>query len=148
MERTFGQFARVLVEMDVTQDLRYKVLVERKGYAFFVDLDYENIPDYCTNCKKIGHYLEICRFFKKNDVQETAALNKGNKVSKQVFVQTKDGRTEIGNNSKDPIIVEELANTNKGEHDTIVAGKGTNSLIGKNMYDVLKDKEEVIQQDM
>ena len=39
IERTFGQYARVLVDMDVTQDLRYKVLVERKGYAFFVDLD-------------------------------------------------------------------------------------------------------------
>lgn len=35
MERTFGQFARVLVDMDVTQELRFKVLVERKGYAFF-----------------------------------------------------------------------------------------------------------------
>jgi len=65
IERTFGQYARVLVDMDVTQSLRYKVLVERKGYAFFVDLEYENIPDYCTNCKKIGHYYEICKHLKK-----------------------------------------------------------------------------------
>jgi len=35
IERTFGQFARVLVDMDVIQTLRYKVLVERKDYAFF-----------------------------------------------------------------------------------------------------------------
>jgi hypothetical protein len=46
--------------MDVTQEPRYKVLVERKGYAFFVELDYENVLDYCTNCRKIGHHLEIC----------------------------------------------------------------------------------------
>lgn len=33
---TFGQFVRVLVDMNVTQILRYKVLVERKGYFFFL----------------------------------------------------------------------------------------------------------------
>jgi hypothetical protein len=66
IERTFGQYVRVLVNMDVTQSLRYKVLVERKGYVFFVDLDYENIPDFCTNCKKIGHYLDICKHVKRD----------------------------------------------------------------------------------
>jgi hypothetical protein len=34
IERTFGHFARVLVDMDVTEELRYKVLVERKGFTF------------------------------------------------------------------------------------------------------------------
>jgi hypothetical protein len=47
--------------MDVTQELRYKVLVGRKGYAFFVDLDYENMPGFCTHCRKIRHYVENCR---------------------------------------------------------------------------------------
>ncbi|MCH82982.1 hypothetical protein A2U01_0003796 [Trifolium medium] len=60
-ERTFGHFARVLVDMDLTQPLRNKVLVERKGFAFFVDLDYENLPNFCTHCKIVGHYLEICK---------------------------------------------------------------------------------------
>ena len=35
MERTFGHFARVLVDMDVSEPLKYNVLVERIGYAFF-----------------------------------------------------------------------------------------------------------------
>jgi hypothetical protein len=34
-ERTFGQFARILVDIDLLQLLRYKLLVERKGFAFF-----------------------------------------------------------------------------------------------------------------
>jgi len=61
IDRTFGQFVRILVDKDVTRTLRYKVLVERVGFAFYVDLEYENLPDYCTNCKKIGDYLEICK---------------------------------------------------------------------------------------
>lgn len=32
--RIFGQFVRVLVDMNITQTLRYKVLVERKGFPF------------------------------------------------------------------------------------------------------------------
>jgi len=39
----------------------HKVLVERQGYEFFVDLDYENIPDFCTHCKMIGHHVDICK---------------------------------------------------------------------------------------
>lgn len=65
IDRTFGQYARVLVDMDVTKELRYKVLVERKDFSFFVELEYENLPDYCIHCKKIGHYVEICKFVNK-----------------------------------------------------------------------------------
>lgn len=46
IERTFGQYARVLVDIDLTQTLRYSLLVERKGFAFYVDLEYENLPDF------------------------------------------------------------------------------------------------------
>jgi hypothetical protein len=61
IDRTFGQFVRVLVDMDIAQTIRYKLLVERKGYAFFIDVDYENLPDFCTNCKAIGHYIDNCK---------------------------------------------------------------------------------------
>jgi len=60
IEQTFGHFARVLVDMDVSQEPRYKVLVERKNYAFFVEFEFENMPDFCTYCKKVGHYVDIC----------------------------------------------------------------------------------------
>jgi hypothetical protein len=35
MDKTFGHSARVLVDMDVSKPLKYKVLVERIGYDFF-----------------------------------------------------------------------------------------------------------------
>jgi hypothetical protein len=40
LERTFGHFARVLVDVNLAQELRYRILVERKGVAFFVDVEY------------------------------------------------------------------------------------------------------------
>jgi hypothetical protein len=61
IERTFGHYARVLVDIDLANELRYRVLVERKGYAFFVDLEYENLPDFCAYCKIPGHHVDICK---------------------------------------------------------------------------------------
>jgi len=78
IERTFGQFARVLVDMDVTQTLRYKVLVERKDYAFFVDLDYGNIPEFCTHCKKRGHNIDFCKNLMAPEVREGEEMRRKN----------------------------------------------------------------------
>jgi hypothetical protein len=65
-ERTFGQYARVLIDIDISQPLRHKVLVERKGYAFFVELDYEHIPEFCSHCRIIGHHVNNCKRINKD----------------------------------------------------------------------------------
>lgn len=98
IERTFGHFARVLVDIDVSKPLKYKVLVERVGYAFFVDFDYENIPDYCTYCKCIGHHVGICKRMKSvENVQADKSINRFPvSGSNLAYVQTNDGRKEKG----------------------------------------------------
>jgi hypothetical protein len=104
IERTFGQFVRVLVDMDLSQTLRYKVLVERKGFAFFVELDYENLPHFCSHCKAIGHHVGICK--KLKFVEEDKHDNEGKdkrkplKDASKVFVQTKDGRIALDTNKE------------------------------------------------
>ena len=100
-DRTFGQFIRVLVDMDVTQTLRYKVMVERKIYAFFMELDYENFPDFCTYSKKIGHYVEICKSKNKEDaIKDVGGNKKLNKEARKKFIIERHGRKELGKNTK------------------------------------------------
>ena len=67
LERTFGHFVRVLVDIDLTKELKYEVLVERKGYAFFVEFEYENLPKFCDFCNMIGHNIQVCIKVNKND---------------------------------------------------------------------------------
>jgi hypothetical protein len=95
-ERTFGQFARVLVDIDISQPLRYKILVERKGFAFFVELDYEHIPDFCSSCNVIGHHVTNCkRSNKEVEAKMDRELKKKSAAEiKKVFVQSKDGRPQ------------------------------------------------------
>ncbi|KAK2455694.1 hypothetical protein QL285_003121 [Trifolium repens] len=61
LERSFGHYARVLVDVNLLQELRFGVLVERKGFAFFVDIEYENLPDFCSYCSSIGHHVDVCK---------------------------------------------------------------------------------------
>jgi hypothetical protein len=109
-DRTFGHFARVLVDMDLSQTLRYKVLVERIGFAFYVDLEYENLPPFCNHCNMVGHYLETCKWVQNYDEGSKEQKNNGkNKKEATVkYVQRKDGRSEQ-NKSKEVIIVENSA---------------------------------------
>jgi hypothetical protein len=60
-EREFGHFARVLVDMDLKKEPLYRVLVERTGFAFFVDFEFENLPEYCHFCNNIGHNQSYCK---------------------------------------------------------------------------------------
>ncbi|KAK2434847.1 hypothetical protein QL285_019959 [Trifolium repens] len=111
-ERTFGQYARVLVDMDVSQPIRSKVLVERTGFAFFVDLDYENLPPFCSHCKMVGHYLEVCKRYNgtEEEVQPKEPKNKSKNKNEGTmkYVQAKDGRTEK-NKATEVITVDDSA---------------------------------------
>jgi hypothetical protein len=150
VERSFGQYARVLMDMDVTQEVRYKVLVERKGFAFFVDLDYENIPDYCTHCRKIGHYINICKSLHKSDAKTDSGAHKtSHHVQRQEFVQVSDGRRKQGSKESDPIVVEERIegdvdvqlNSSEKSNKEIVANNAGN-LLQQNKFNALLNVHE------
>lgn len=89
-DRTFGLFARVLIDIDLEKERLYRVLVERKGFAMFVDLDYEQIPEFCTSCRMIGHQISNCRKLARNDsitdehLQENTK-NKGKAKEKDAY---------------------------------------------------------------
>src|SRR4051812_13794514 len=45
----------------MTKELSYKILVERIGFAFFMDTVYEKLPEFCNYCSCIGHSLMNCK---------------------------------------------------------------------------------------
>jgi hypothetical protein len=152
-ERTFGHFVRVLVDMDLTQQLRHKVLVERVGYASFVELDYENLPPFCSHCRCIGHFVENCRKIAGKDKEQAEApvKKRSGKEQNKVYVQAADKRieqsrvNEVSNtdavNSK-PIDVDENVND-----DIIVIPEKNNSDIPQELGLVLvadKDKDNEV----
>jgi len=98
-EREFGHFVRVLVDMDMRKEPKYRVLVERVGYAFFVDFDYESLPDYCFFCNCIGHAQSYCKKAKASTEHDKPDTDKPHRnvnaqIPKKAYQVVKDKRKD------------------------------------------------------
>ncbi|GAU43510.1 hypothetical protein TSUD_399030 [Trifolium subterraneum] len=122
-DRTFVHFARVLVDLDLSQTLSYRVLVERKGFAFYVEMEYENLPPFCTHCNMVGHYLNSCKwvqgFDDANQGKETKNNVKNKNESTGKYVKKKDGRTKQ-NKAMEVVNVEESINKTQNVNKEVV----------------------------
>lgn len=49
------------MDMELTNDLRYKVLGKETDFPYFVELKYENLTDYCIFYNCIRHDVKICK---------------------------------------------------------------------------------------
>lgn len=59
--RSFGHFACVLVDLDLTGKLLSEFLVERESFAFFVRIECKKLPLFCDFCRPVGHDLFLCK---------------------------------------------------------------------------------------
>jgi len=46
--------------LDLSKDIFYEVMVERKGFTFPISIEYEGLPEFCTHCKSIGNNVNSC----------------------------------------------------------------------------------------
>jgi len=60
LNRRFGLFARVLVDVDLSEKLFESVIVEREGHALSIVVQYEKHPLFCAHCRNLGHSIHTC----------------------------------------------------------------------------------------
>ena len=60
LQRCFGLYARVLVDVDLSKKMFESVVIESEGHALSIQIQYEKQPMFCANCKMIGHTLQTC----------------------------------------------------------------------------------------
>jgi hypothetical protein len=94
-QRTFGHFARVLVDINLAEELHYRILVEREGYAFFADVDYENLPYFCEHCCCVGHSITQCRKVHRTAQVQKQPVEKVVKKSTTMFVPKEKNITPV-----------------------------------------------------
>ncbi|KAL6212117.1 hypothetical protein ACLB2K_017338 [Fragaria x ananassa] len=70
-DRQFGYFARVLVDVNLADDLPSSVMVERETHCFPIDIVYENM---CTHCGRVGHMANNCRHLKVSSKEPNQKL--------------------------------------------------------------------------
>lgn len=63
IDRKFGLFARVLVDIDLSSDPPCELAVCRKnGEIVIIQVAYESIPDLSSNCDNVGHNVTTCKY--------------------------------------------------------------------------------------
>lgn len=61
------------MDVDMSRQLFDSVIVEREGYAFYVSVQYERKPPFCSHCKFIGHTIQQCKKIGAAHVPEEAS---------------------------------------------------------------------------
>jgi len=73
ISRCFGMFARILVDVDLSQQLFESVVVETEGHALSIDVQYEKQPLFCANCKVLEDNLQNCMKLSSSNNPESSA---------------------------------------------------------------------------
>jgi len=118
-KRIYGNYACILVYMDFSRKFFHEITVEREGYAFNVEVDYEWLPEFCTHCQTIGHDISSCRWLYplKDSIVHKGKIVQGKKpvpATKQNWVPIKDNLSGIRSSlafaapqkNVDPVITE------------------------------------------
>lgn len=74
--RSFGHYARILVDFDLSKRAYDEILVEREGFAFKVEVQYERRPLFYHHCYYIGHNVTTCRWLHPHEAKEKQDLGK------------------------------------------------------------------------
>lgn len=61
INKTLEHYARVSVDIDLAVILHDQILIERKDFAFFVGIEYERLPLFCSPCKITEHSIDNCK---------------------------------------------------------------------------------------
>jgi len=97
--RVFGHYAQILIDMDLPRNIFDEIMVEREGYAFYVNVTYELMPDSCSHCAVIKHFVTNCRWLqthKKSKNQNRKKRAQGSKAAKV----TKANKANVYSKSK------------------------------------------------
>jgi hypothetical protein len=83
--RSFGHYARVLVDIDLSRRIFDEITVERDGYQFKLGVVYERLPEFCNHCNIIGHNFATCKWLHPPTVKPVDTREK-RKPAKDVVV--------------------------------------------------------------
>ncbi|XP_057789149.1 uncharacterized protein LOC131006012 [Salvia miltiorrhiza] len=162
-----AHFARILVEIDLSQPLPEFMTIDGGEYFFNIEFSYEYIPLYCTICKITGHSPDKCRRGKTGkNVEPEAKIIRGPEWQAVVEAKSKqplDGEVTSDSESEDgakevsvsahkeftgPDLLENLCNRSSGSnHNQLGSQDGNRFAILENssiQEDLVTNKQDTI----
>lgn len=107
-EGSIGHFARVVVDVDLSENPPPRLLVEREECSFEITLHYEKLPSQCPVCGFLGHNASNCR---RNRETANATHEPAKNPSKRVYRPVPN--TEAVPNPSSDEVIEKATGCNK-----------------------------------
>ncbi|KAF9602151.1 hypothetical protein IFM89_025318 [Coptis chinensis] len=115
IDRDFGFFVSVLVEIDLSKPIPPQIWVEEEdGISFIQEVEVVKMPKYCPHCKAVGHVMAEWKVLKKIRVEEEANNNEANEAQKQKTHRRKKRRKRGIGTKTEPIPEEVQTNHVEG----------------------------------
>jgi hypothetical protein len=92
---TFGYYARVLVDMDLSRLVFDEVIVEREGFAFKIQVVYEWLSEFCSHCQIIWHNIHVCKWLQPDVATHLKHNNKQHEKAFKVIKQEYVAKTNV-----------------------------------------------------
>jgi len=86
----YGHYANILIDVDLSSPLLDGLMLERNGACLFISLLYENLLEFCSTYKSVGHSNSSCQW-KEIDARKNIKEHKSSK-SPQGHSQVSRGR--------------------------------------------------------
>ncbi|VFR01041.1 unnamed protein product [Cuscuta campestris] len=102
--KTRPSIARFCVEIDISKELTKKILIENGGMGFFQEITYENLPEFCRQCRKSGHSTRNCCGKEKRQEEDS-----NNKVQRDAILKTPT--CDFGRANRNLALVKKLLRT-------------------------------------
>ncbi|XP_057779755.1 uncharacterized protein LOC130998347 [Salvia miltiorrhiza] len=83
IRRDFGQYVRLLIELDMSKTLPNTLLIDSGSFSFHVEFTYENLPFYYSRCKITGHSMDKCHKVSAKAGGLPTAADKDTRISEQ-----------------------------------------------------------------
>ena len=93
---TFGHYARILVDIDLSKRAYDEILVEREGFVFKVEVQYERRPLFCHHCFTIGHNVSTCRWLHPQPPKDKTERGKQIIIAEAAPTKTSRQNNDVG----------------------------------------------------
>ncbi|KAF5192141.1 zinc ion binding / nucleic acid binding protein [Thalictrum thalictroides] len=84
--KTYGYYAHVLVDVDLTKTIPNQILVETVDSKFWQDVEVGKLPKFCNHCKMVGHVVSECKKIKAQmgkNIENEGTKNGTKKIQQQ-----------------------------------------------------------------
>lgn len=89
-----GRFRKLIVPW---AQIFHEITVAIEGYEFDVEVAYEWMPDFCSHCQNLGHYVSACRWLDprkdSNANNEKIAQGKKHVPVKKTYLGSYQGKS-------------------------------------------------------